>query len=242
MASDFPKYSFTDEMASPRQLGIRRDGSFGSIMRAVAGMNYYSDSIGFGTATGFAKMSDMGQLPMGIRFFTKTGMQCSNGADMYEYVDTIPKGNLMGKRVTEEMRAMGLPTMQGLAPGILEDAVSALNPAPLLKAATGSGYAKCRKVTLPVGDSYGNVRSNYDNNNVWIKEPTKQIRGSPHQTRWIFDSWISMDDWDKEPKIYTRGEIPNPEGFENPMNTPQIAAGVLMALLAIGVAATIAKK
>lgn len=242
MANDFPKYSYTDEMASPRQLGIRRDGSFDSIMRAVGGMNYYSDSIGFGSPTGFAKMNNMTQRPMGIRFFTKTGMQCSNGADMYEYVDTVPKGNLLGKRVTEEMRAMGLPTMQGLAPGILEDATSALNPVPLIQAATGSGYARCKKVTLPVGDSYGNVRSSYDRANVWIKEPTKNIGQLPHQTRWVFDSWISMEDWDNEPKLYNRGDVPITEGFSNPLHSSQIAAGVLITLLAIGVAASIAKK
>ena len=87
-----PKYSFADELSTPSELGIGRDGSFSGIMRAVAGVNYYVDAIGFGEATGLAKMSGMDQVPLGIQYFMKTGATCSNGADMYEYVSTIPKG------------------------------------------------------------------------------------------------------------------------------------------------------
>ena len=199
-SGDFPKYSYVDEMATPRELGISRDGSFDGIQRATAGINYYADTIGFGTATSLAKMSGMQQSPLGVRFFTKTGITCSNGANMYEYVDTIPKGDSLGPRVTNELRAMGLPQMQGLAPGIMEDAVNALDFRPMMMAAAGSGYAQCKKVTLPVGDGKGRVKSAFDANNVWIKDPYTMKGGRPHQTRWVFDKWISMEEWDAAPK------------------------------------------
>lgn len=228
---EFPRYSFEDELASPRELGIKRDGSFDGIARAVAGINYYSDAIGFGSATGLAKMRNMNQRPLGVRFFAKTGQKCSNGADMYDYIDTIPKGNLLGKRITKELDAMGLPRMQGLAPGILEDSMSALNPVPLLKAASGSGYAACKKVQLPVGDANGALKSRHDATNVWVKGPVEMKDGRPHQTRWMFDKWVSMDDYDASPKT----EIQT-EGFEvEQLPYSKTIAGVLVVLLALGV-------
>lgn len=228
---DFPKYSFEDELASPRELGIKRGGSFDNIARAVAGINYYSDAIGFGSATGMAKMQDMHQRPLGVRFFAKTGQKCSNGADLYDYVDTIPKGNLLGKRITGELDAMGLPRLQGLAPGILEDSMSALNPVPLFKAASGSGYASCKKVQMPVGDANGALKSRHDPNNVWIKGNVEMKGGAPHQTRWVFDKWIPVEEYDATPKT----EMPKVEGFEvEQLPYAGAAAGVLVALLALG--------
>jgi hypothetical protein len=197
---DFPSYSFADELKSPRELGIKRDGSFGGISRAVAGINYYTDSIGFGTETGMAKLAGLKQKPLGIRFFVNTGSTCSNGADMHEYIDLIPHGSFLGKRVTDELKAMKMPLMRGMSPGMMEDSISALNPIPLIKAASGSGYAKCKKVTHPVGDIEGKLKSRWDTNQVWVKDPVNLIKGVPHQTRWVFDKWISMEEFDSEPK------------------------------------------
>ena len=98
-----------------------------------AGINYYADTIGFGESTMFAKSANMQQSPLGVRYFVETGAQCSNGAPMAEYVDTIPKG--IPGRVGQEMKAMGLPQLRGLGPGIVEDAASSLNPLPILDAA-----------------------------------------------------------------------------------------------------------
>ena len=212
--TDIPNYSYADEMMSPREIGVRRDGSFGGISRAAAGINYYADTIGFGTSTTFAKGAGMQQEPLGIRFFTNTGMTCSNGAPMYEYVDTVTKGTLVGKRVNNELRMMNLPQLRGLAPGILEDAMSALDPRPLLGAVAGSGYPKCKQVTLPVGDLNGSTKSRFDPSNVWIRDPVTMTKTSasegrtlPHQTRWVFDSWISKEDFDAATKEAGEGFV-----------------------------------
>ncbi len=213
-----PSYNFADELRSPKEIGVRSDGSPDGISKAVAGIGYYSDVMGFGEATGINKsVNGNNMAPMGIRYFMPTGATCSNGALMWEYVDSIPKGNLLGNRVKQALSDMGLPGMRGLAPGIMEDARDALNPVPIFRAAMGSGYPKCKQVTLPVGDGYGNVKSPYDGS-VWIKG---RIDPGPTQTKWVQDTDqngnpIFMDQTDfmnDSKKFYPDGSPI--EGFED---------------------------
>jgi hypothetical protein len=234
-----PKYSFADELSTPSEIGVGRDGSFDGIMRAVGGVNYYVDAIGFGEATALAKLQGMNQSPLGIRYFIKTGATCSNGADMYEYISTVPAG-LQGRVGTEIEKTMGVK-FRGLAPGIMGDAIGALNPMPLFQSVIGSGYAQCKKVTMPVGDMKGQVRSAFDNSNVWITDPYKEVGGAPSQTRWVFDKYVTQEQYDAAPKTEKAGTLPETEGFAvNSSNT--IAAGVLFAALFLGMVAWTAKK
>jgi hypothetical protein len=231
--TDFPQYSYADELMSPREIGISVDpnGSIDSIMRAVGGINYYADAIAFGESTVFAKQQGMTQNSLGIRFFAKTGAKCSNGADMYEYVDNVPRG--IGGRVGKEVELMGLPNLRGMGPGILEDATSSLNPIPLLDAAINGGYAKCKQVQLPVGDANGRVASRFTPNTPWIKDPVQMVNGVPHQTRWVLDKWLSQEDYDAEAK--TRQGTG--EGFQSRMEslkTSQVAATILLVALVGG--------
>jgi hypothetical protein len=229
-----PKYDYTDELAPPSSIGVRNSGSPGAITDAMAGASYYIDAIGFGQTSRTTRNlnRNLQNKPLGLRYFMDTGMKCSNGASMYEYVDNIPKG--LGGRAGEEVqRTMGVK-MAGLAPGIVEDATSALNPAALFKAALGSGYARCKKVSLPVGDSSGRLASAYNPKNVWIQGPVEMKGGIPHQTRWVFDADISQEDYDKTPKVekFEGGSGPRPE---------MIAAGVLLAGVALGFAFALKK-
>lgn len=231
-----PNYSFADELKTPSEIGVGRGGGIDSIMRAVGGINYYVDAIGFGEATMMAKNMDMTQQPLGIRYFIKTGATCSNGADMYEYVSTVPNG-LPGRVGNEIQKTLGVK-FRGLAPGIVEDAASALNPLPLLRSVSGSAYAKCKKVTLPVGDLDGHIASSSDPKNVWIKDDYKRINGFPSQTRWIYDSDMSMEDYDAAKKTEKAGVVPVTEGFRS-QGRDSVFAGILFAVLAFGIIATI---
>lgn len=222
-----PSYSYADEMKTPSEIGVRKDGSVGAIMDSIAAVNYYTDTIGFGHSTALAKSNGLQQNPLGIRYFIKTGNKCSNGADMHEYVDTVPKP-LPGKVGREIENAFGVK-FQGLAPGIVQDAANALNPVPLFKAAMGSGYAKCKKVTLPVGDMNGKLVG-YDGNR-WISDPVQMVNGRPHQTRWIYDSDMTQDAYNATPKT---------EGFS--LNSSHIAAGVLCASLILGTMLVVKSK
>ena len=240
-----PKYSFADELKVPSELGIGQDGSVGGIMRAVTGINYYVDAIGFGQATMMAKNDDaFQQNPMGIRYFVKTGKTCDNGADMYEYISSVPSG-LPGRVGNEIQKTLGVQ-FKGLGPGIVEDAAGALNPMPLFKSITGSGYAKCKKVTKPVGDLNGQIGSRHDPKNIWITDDYKRINGIPHQTRWVFDSYEEMDAFDAAPKTEQAGVLPDTgdfatEGFRN-QGKSQIAAGLLFAGLMFGLIAFVKHK
>jgi hypothetical protein len=199
-----PSYSYADELATPSELGIGPDGSADGIIRAVAGVNYYTDAIGFGQSTGLAAGQGWRQKPLGIRYFTSTGATCSNGAKMYEYVDTTPPG-LPGRVEKEIQRTMGVE-LKGLGPGIMSDATGALNPLPMFKAITGSVFFACKKVTLPVGDLNGNIKSPHSGGPTWIKDSDTQFGPSgPMQTRWIYDRDLSQDEYEKTAKT---------EGFE----------------------------
>lgn len=208
-----PNYSFADELKTPAEIGVRSGGDVGAITDAVSAVNYYTDVIGFGQRTGI-NQTDLN--PMGVRYFMSTGSTCSNGATMFEYIDTTPKGNLLGKRIGKAISDMGLPAMKGLAPGVLEDARDALNPMPIFQAAMGSGYPKCKQVTKPVGDMNGNTRSPYDSENVWIKG---EIGPGNTQTRWVQDRdaggnpmFMSMTDYQNDPKTFYPDGTPI-EGF-----------------------------
>lgn len=240
-----PQYSYADELKTPSELGIGRDGSFEGIMRSVAGVNYYVDAIGFGQSTGLAKAQGgrMAQQPLGVRFFVNTGAKCSNGADMYDYVDTVPKG-LQGRVGEEVKKTMGVD-FRGLAPGVVEDSFSALDPRPMFQAVIGSGYAQCKKVTRPIGNMAGQVQSTYtkDKNGQpvrWNGDGSagdfKLINGAPHQTRWVFDKYITQEEYEAASKTEQPGTVPRTEGFANPIGA-RVAAGVLFAALFLGTVA-----
>jgi hypothetical protein len=202
-----PNYDFADNLPLPGQIGVRRDDSLGSVIDAVKGAAYYIDMIGFGEPSGPLTRS-MRTKPtrLGVNYFLRTGLQCSNGADMYFYVNGIPDGSALGEKIKQALRSSGLPQLRGLAPGILEDAKDALNPQPVLNAILGSGYPKCKKVTLPVGDVQGRIEKDGER---WIEGPVQRIDGMPHQTRWVQDTnqrgqpvFLTKNEYDAELKLF----------------------------------------
>jgi hypothetical protein len=233
-----PNYDYSAELKTPGDIGVNfGDGSWGGIKGAAAGVTYYSDAIGFGETTGFAKGNGLTMNPLGLKFFIKSGATCSNGQDMYQYIDTTPRG-LPGRLGAEIEKAPpdGLfgARLRGLAPGIFEDAAKALNPLPMFNAVMNSGYARCRKVTLPVGDPQGNIKSPVTGEQ-WIDGAVTYQNGKPHASHWIFESWVSADQYKKDKKV---------EGFRSGIaEKDRILAGVLFAALFVGLAAfTVGRK
>lgn len=245
-----PSYSFADELPAPEEIGVRDGGDPGAIFDSAAGINYYVDAIGFGQKTMF-NFNDMN--PLGIRYFMSTGSTCSNGALMWEYIDNTPKGDLLGKRVDSSLQKMGLPRMRGLAPGVLEDARDALNPLPIFRAAMGSGYPKCKQITMPVGDLKGQIRSPYDANNEWIKGSIQYVNGVPHQTKWVHDKdgqgnpvFLDRTSYQNEPKLFypdgSRIEGFQAQAWWERYIDRRTAAGLMMAGLAVGLVTYAANK
>jgi hypothetical protein len=221
-----PNYSYADEIRTPPELGISRGGDFGDIEKAVAGINFYVDNIGFGNPTGLAKKEGMNAYPLGIRYFMKTGSKCSNGQDMYEYIDTIPKpmGGRMGNAIQQSLGVK----FQGLAPGIMQDAAGALNPTPLFEAVAGTGYARCKQMEGEVGDDKGLLQSSLSGTK-WITDSVDGTKGGkPFQRRWVFDKYVSQDEYAADRKAA------GVEGFVNFQTNSKLAAGLLIGALVAG--------
>lgn len=221
-----PEYNPADEMLPPASIGVRRGGNLDDVVGAVRGVIYYGDMMGFGESSSNFTRGMPGLKPLGVNYFVNSGLICSNGATMWEYVQTIPTGDALGQRIRNAMRASGLPQLRGMAPGVLEDAQSALNPFPVINAVVGSGYPQCKLVRKQVGDFDGKI---YNVDGVMLVDPVGLIgsgNGPYFQERWIQDRDVSApkragenddehfargnaiqlayDEWDKTPK--THGE------------------------------------
>ena len=234
-------YSPADAMLTPAQIGVRVGNNMSDVINAVKGVGFYTDQIGFG-APSTRLTAGMPLKPLGVNYFMKTGSRCSNGADMWYYMKGITEGDALGKKVKQAMADMGLPPLQGLAPGMIEDAENALNPAPLMNALFGSGYPQCKQVTLPVGDAYGRIG---DGGESWIADPnTARNTGRGYvQTKWVQDTDragnpvnLTRDQWAGTPKTFNPNGTPIKEGFQDILTKPStiIIVGVLC-LLALGV-------
>jgi hypothetical protein len=243
-AADFgSSYSPADALLTPAQLGVRVGNSMGDVVNAIKGVGFYTDQIGFG-APSTSLTNGMNLRPLGINYFLNTGSTCSNGATMWHYMEGIPTGDALGKGAKRAMEEMGLPPLKGLAPGMIEDAKNALNPAPLMNTLFGSGYPQCKQVTLHVGDAYNRIQDP-TTGDYWISDPeTAQYNGSGYvQTRWVQDTYrngnpINMDKdaFDKTPKTYNKDGTPKTRsGFMNYMEQPHciVVVGVLC-LIAYG--------
>lgn len=236
-------YNPADAMLTPPQIGVRVGNSMGDVINAVKGVGFYADQIGFGApSTGLTR--GMPLKPLGVNYFMKTGATCSNGAEMWHYMKGITEGDALGPKIKGVMEQMGLPPLKGLAPGMIEDTKNALNPQPLMNSLFGSGYPRCKQVTLQVGDAYGRIKDS-DTGEVWISEPsTARKQGNAYvQTKWIQDTDykgnpvnLTRDQWVSAPKTFNPDGTPrNNEGFQNVMTKPStiIVVGVLC-LLALG--------
>jgi hypothetical protein len=241
-----PSYDPSDFIPLPGDVGVQRGDSLRHVVNALKGIGYYADTIGFGEPS-FPRPFRSGY-PVkvyGINYFMPTGIQCDNGADMFQYIETIPKGDAFGTAVQRGLASSGLPALRGLAPGAVEDAKSALNPVPIVQSLFGTGYAKCSLVTSLVGDLYGRTG---DENGSWIQGPidttynrfTKTYLKT--QTRWVAARdrkgnpiTVTKEQYDKAYKIYNPDGSSRTKTKESFVNGESSALNVLfVATLAIG--------
>jgi hypothetical protein len=240
-------YNPADAMKTPTELNIHVGDSIGDVVNAVKGVGFYTDQIGFGApSTGLT--NGMPLKPLGVNYFLNTNVKCSNGANMYEYIQGIPEGNALGNKVKNVMEEMGLPPLKGLAPGMIEDVENALNPVPLINSLFGSGYPECELVSLPVGDAYGRI-SDPDTGESWISEPNTAFyeNGIYKQRKWIqrknskgMPINLNRDEWIATPKTYNPDGSPINEGFTTVLAKP--ATIIVIGILCITAFAVIRKK
>ena len=233
-----PAYDFAGNLKTPKSVGVSRGGGLGDIINAGKGIAYYADVIGFGgPSTSFTQGMPFDK--MGINFFTKTGMQCSNGADMWLYFEGIPRGDALGATLQRAMNEMGYPALRGLAPGILEDTKSALNPKNVLQAAFGNVYPECEQVTKQVGDDRGLIKDP-TSGEEWVKGEVQYVNGRPQQTRWIQKRkpngdlvYLERDQWEKAPKTQNPdGSSKSKAGFSD-LGRSSLAVAIVLGCLAV---------
>jgi len=204
-----PNYNPADEMLPPAKIGVKRGGELDDVLGAVKGIIYYGDMMGFGEASsGFTKGMP-GLKPLGVDYYVNSGLICSNGATMWEFVKTVPDGSALGEKLKTAIADVGLPQLRGMAPGILEDAKSALNPFPVINAVVGSGYPKCKLERNKIGDFDGKI---YNVDGELLVDPVGLIGsgdGPYYQERWVQEKdgggWpiqLPYDEWDKAPKTH----------------------------------------
>jgi len=179
-----PSYDYSAAIPSPADIGVKSGSGLGDVLDAARGMAYYTDVIGFGVpSSGLTR--EMWMTPLGINYFMPTYQKCPNGAQMWTYVQGIPKGDALGPSVARAFTQMGFPSLTGLAPGIIEDTKVALNPDPFIQAVMGDPYPDCEQVTFPVGDIIGRTVDPQDPKNKWVTGDIESIQGRPYQTKWV---------------------------------------------------------
>lgn len=246
-----PDFSYADQIPFPNQIGVRSGNTLDSVFGAMGGVAYYSDAIGFGVPT-TPYDRNLGLKPIGVQVWMKAGMKCSNGAAMWSYVNGIPVGNSMGTGVQDGLAAAGMPPLRGLAPGMMEDIQSALDPTPVMQSVFGTGFPVCKKVERTVGDQDGRIsKIDAKGNTVYYVENPETVvsrGGLSYQTRWTLDRFVTQEEWDAEPKLFCLDGTPNNgvciEAFcgsanqitQNSPNSPKWKQLVLLGIAVGGIA------
>jgi hypothetical protein len=236
-----PDYNIADQMPAPGLIGVKRDDTLTSVFSAIKGVAYYTDMIGFGESSTFFT-SGMPVIPLGVNYFMKTGQTCSNGANMYSYVEGIPRGDALGKTATKVLKDMGLPSLKGTAPGVIEDTKEATNPMPVINALFGGAYPVCEQITRPVGDYTGSIY-NIDGKKIINGDMKYGDNGKFYQTRWVQSRTVNKKEYDCTSKThYPDGtlkpeskvpELPDECYYEEFINMGEISTTQKLILLAI---------
>jgi len=179
-----PDYNFADNVKLPGQVGVRKGDDMQSVSDSLKATSYYIDTIGFGEPSSGLSQG-LGVKPLGVNTWTRTGISCTNGADMWVYNEGIPTGRAFGKRIADGLSSAGLPGLRGLGPGIMEDVQTALDPRPVMSAMFGSATPVCSLVARPVGDQDGRIQ-NPDSKNYYVDDPgtVYRVNGQAMQKRW----------------------------------------------------------
>jgi hypothetical protein len=222
-----PDFSYAAAIPLPNQIGVRDGDDMGAVIGAVKGVAFYADTIGFGEPSS-GMSQNMGLKPIGVQVWMKSGATCSNGADMWSYVNGIPQGTALGATLAKGLSDAGMPGLKGLAPGIMEDIQAAFDPAPIMQSVFGTGFPSCKMVEMPVGDQDGRISTVDEKGNkiYYVENPeTVKVRGGrSYQSRWTLDYNLSKPEWDRVPKTFCPNGTPKrgtcAESFCGSMDPP----------------------
>jgi hypothetical protein len=133
-------YSYSDNIKSPSEAGVKVKGTFQQVGKNMDAVGGYGDLMITGSG-----LSKTGQ-PLGGRSFVKTSAQCaandtSGNVTRYIYTDNVPDFS---------------DGLNGLIPGIFGDLEDTFDPTELENAVFGSDLPKCRQAALHTIDDKNN--------------------------------------------------------------------------------------
>ena len=148
-----PDYEYWKWINTPKEMGMKTDGSISTIAADVSGLINYVELL----VSGGGKASKTGK-PLGNKFFLKTGGQCKDiktkkEVDRFMYINNVPTGNIP---FLSSGMGVNFSDFEGLVPGILTD-LNALNPITIIRGLMMGNDPDCQEITMETIDANNNI-------------------------------------------------------------------------------------
>ena len=144
LGPDYPYYKY---IGTPAELGISPEGSLSATANNVVGLiDYVKLMI---TGKGRANTAGTG-LPLGDKFFLKTGAQCMDVdhgnklVDRYLWINNIPDGSIP---FLTSGAGIQFTDFEGIIPGVMED-LGAMNPMAIFKGFMEGNNPPCSEICM----------------------------------------------------------------------------------------------
>ena len=156
-----PTYQYWKMIKSPDQLGMSGDGSLSALGTDIEGLVKYIKTL----VTAGGSSAQTTSLPLGDRFFLRTGAKCvdvvtGNKVTRNLYIDNVPNGDIP---FISSALGVGFTTFEGIIPGTIESAGN-INPLQIFQAFMSGTDPSCAHVTLPLRD----VNNNFSMGSAYV--------------------------------------------------------------------------
>lgn len=152
-----PNYEYWKFIKSPQEMGMSDSGSLSALGNDIVGLVNYMETL---IAGGGAQRGLTADLPLGDRFFLKTGATCSDvktgeKATRYLYIDNIPSGDI--PFISSSM-GTNFGEFEGIIPGVMQSTAN-INPLQIFQAFMEGVDPSCAVVTLQTRDNKNVISS-----------------------------------------------------------------------------------
>ena len=140
-------YKYYKFIRTPKEMGMSTKGGMKELQDNVASLVSYGELLISGKGPAGTAV------PLGNKYFLKTGGQCNATddkekpeiVDRYVYVDNVPRGNIP----MSENSFIKFQEFKGLIPGMLQD-IEDINTATLFRGFMEEEHPRCREYNLPI--------------------------------------------------------------------------------------------
>ena len=144
LGPDYPYYKY---IGTPAEIGMSSEGSLSATANNVVGLIDYVELMI--TGKGRANKAGTG-LPLGDKFFLKTGAQCMDDktqklVDRYIWINNIPDGSIP---FLTSGAGVQFTDFEGIIPGVMED-LGAMNPMAIFRGFMEGNNPPCSEICMP---------------------------------------------------------------------------------------------